>query len=57
MFDCSMVYVRQKEDPWNSILAGAATGGFLQMRQGARAAARSEKFHLFVFCFYFFLFT
>lgn len=32
-FDCTMVYVRQKEDPWNSIFAGAATGGFLQMRQ------------------------
>ncbi|MBA0784008.1 hypothetical protein Gotri_001634 [Gossypium trilobum] len=33
-FDCTMVYVRQKEDPWNSIIAGAATGGFLSMRQG-----------------------
>lgn len=40
-FDCSMVYVRQKEDPWNSIVAGAATGGFLQMRQGPRASAKS----------------
>ncbi|CAL9063797.1 unnamed protein product [Musa banksii] len=44
VFDCSMVYVRQKEDPWNSIFAGAATGGFLQMRQGARPAARSALF-------------
>jgi len=43
-FDCSMVYVRQKEDPWNSIIAGAATGGFLQMRQGPRAATRSAIF-------------
>ncbi|WOL00795.1 mitochondrial import inner membrane translocase subunit TIM17-2-like [Canna indica] len=43
-FDCSMVYLRQKEDPWNSILAGAATGGFLQMRQGAGPAARSALF-------------
>ncbi|GMH18047.1 hypothetical protein Nepgr_019888 [Nepenthes gracilis] len=43
-FDCSMVYVRQKEDPWNSIIAGAATGGFLQMRQGFRAASRSAAF-------------
>ncbi|CAK9172722.1 unnamed protein product [Ilex paraguariensis] len=40
-FDCTMVYVRQKEDPWNSIIAGAATGGFLQMRQGLGAASRS----------------
>ncbi|CAL5071867.1 unnamed protein product [Urochloa decumbens] len=40
-FDCAMVYARQKEDPWNSIVAGAATGGFLSMRQGAGAAGRS----------------
>ncbi|XP_068637198.1 mitochondrial import inner membrane translocase subunit TIM17-2-like [Aristolochia californica] len=44
VFDCSMVYVRQKEDPWNSIIAGAATGGFLQMRQGVGPAARSAAF-------------
>ncbi|KAF8370082.1 hypothetical protein HHK36_031882 [Tetracentron sinense] len=43
-FDCTMVYVRQKEDPWNSIMAGAATGGFLQMRQGLGAASRSAMF-------------
>ncbi|XP_047068351.1 mitochondrial import inner membrane translocase subunit TIM17-2-like [Lolium rigidum] len=40
-FDCTMVFARQKEDPWNSIIAGAATGGFLSMRQGAAAAGRS----------------
>ncbi|KAL8522129.1 hypothetical protein ACS0TY_012322 [Phlomoides rotata] len=43
-FDCTMVYVRQKEDPWNSIIAGAATGGFLQMRQGLGASSRSALF-------------
>ncbi|XP_021741407.1 mitochondrial import inner membrane translocase subunit TIM17-2-like [Chenopodium quinoa] len=43
-FDCGMVYIRQKEDPWNSIFAGAATGGFLQMRQGLRSSARSAAF-------------
>ena len=43
-FDCTMVYLRQKEDPWNSIIAGAATGGFLSMRQGAGAASRSAIF-------------
>lgn len=43
-FDCSMVYLRQKEDPWNSIFAGAATGGFLSMRQGLAASARSAAF-------------
>jgi mitochondrial import inner membrane translocase subunit TIM17 len=36
--------MRQKEDPWNSIIAGAATGGFLQMRQGPGPAARSAMF-------------
>lgn len=43
-FDCSAVYLRQKEDPWNSIFAGAATGGFLQLRHGTRAATRSAIF-------------
>ncbi|XWS72507.1 hypothetical protein CRYUN_Cryun02cG0045800 [Craigia yunnanensis] len=33
-----------KEDPWNSIIAGAATGGFLSMRQGLGAASRSALF-------------
>ncbi|XP_010498468.1 PREDICTED: mitochondrial import inner membrane translocase subunit TIM17-1-like [Camelina sativa] len=40
-FDCAMVYARQKEDPWNSIISGAVTGGFLSLRQGLRASARS----------------
>lgn len=44
VFDCTMVYARQKEDPWNSIFAGAATGGLLQMRQGLRASARSAAY-------------
>ncbi|KAL2321335.1 hypothetical protein Fmac_030304 [Flemingia macrophylla] len=43
-FDCTMVYARQKEDPWNSIVAGAATGGLLSMRQGFAASARSAAF-------------
>ncbi|KAG9449082.1 hypothetical protein H6P81_009047 [Aristolochia fimbriata] len=44
VFDCSMVYIRQKEDPWNSIIAGAATGGFLRMRQGLGPATRYAAF-------------
>ncbi|XP_058112293.1 mitochondrial import inner membrane translocase subunit TIM17-2-like [Magnolia sinica] len=43
-FDCSIVFIRQKEDPWNSIIAAAATGGLLQMGQGLRPAARSAIF-------------
>jgi len=40
--DCTLVYVRQKEDPWNSILSGAATGGILSLRQGFRSVIRSS---------------
>lgn len=32
--DCSLVYARGKEDPWNSIISGAATGGVLAARGG-----------------------
>lgn len=38
-FDCTFEAIRRKEDPWNSILAGAATGGALAIRAGPRAAA------------------
>ena len=40
-FDCTLVAIRQKEDPWNSIISGAATGGVLAARGGWRAASRS----------------
>ena len=30
--DCSLVYVRKKEDPWNSITSGALTGAILSVR-------------------------
>ncbi|KAL8037686.1 hypothetical protein ABFX02_11G053900 [Erythranthe guttata] len=43
-FECSIVYLRQKEDPLNFIAAGAATGGLLRMRQGIVPAARSALF-------------
>lgn len=43
-FDCTLVAVRHKEDPWNSIAAGALTGGFLSLRTGARSAAKSAAF-------------
>lgn len=43
-FDCTLVYLRQKEDPWNSIAAGALTGGFLSARMGPNAALRSAVF-------------
>jgi len=39
-FDCTLVAIRKKEDPWNSIASGALTGGFLQIRHGPASAAR-----------------
>lgn len=33
LVDCSLVYLRQKEDPWNSITSGFITGGLLQVRR------------------------
>jgi import inner membrane translocase subunit TIM17 len=40
-FNCTAVYLRQKEDPWNSIIAGASAGGLLSLRRGLRAVVRS----------------
>ena len=40
-FDCSLVAIRKKEDPWNSIISGYLTGGVLAARGGWRAAGRS----------------
>lgn len=37
--DCSLTAIRQKEDPWNSIISGGATGGLLAARAGPRAMA------------------
>jgi mitochondrial import inner membrane translocase subunit TIM17 len=37
--DCSLTAFRQKEDPWNSIMSGAATGGILAARAGPKAVA------------------
>nr|CAH0101647.1 unnamed protein product [Daphnia galeata] len=39
--DCTLVYFRQKEDPWNSIISGFATGGILAARNGAGAMVGS----------------
>lgn len=40
MIDCSMVRMRGKEDPWNSITSGALTGAIL--------AARSKELRLWI---------
>nr|GEX16989.1 hypothetical protein [Tanacetum cinerariifolium] len=40
----SSVIGLSKEDPWNSIIAGAGAGGFLSMRQGLGPSSRSAMF-------------
>jgi len=35
--DCSLVHLRKKEDPWNSIISGAVAGGILSSRNGVAA--------------------
>jgi len=37
-FDCAVKGVRQKEDPYNAIIAGFFTGGSLAIRGGYKAA-------------------
>lgn len=39
--DCTLVHIRKKEDPWNSIISGAATGGILAARNGPGMMAGS----------------
>lgn len=39
--DCSLTALRQKEDPWNSIISGAATGGILAARAGPKVMGQS----------------
>lgn len=39
--DCTLVHFRKKEDPWNSIISGAATGGILAARNGVASMAGS----------------
>jgi import inner membrane translocase subunit TIM17 len=41
VFDCSLMYVRKKEDPWNAILSGGLTGGILAARAGYKAAGKN----------------
>lgn len=42
--DCSLVAIRKKEDPWNSIASGALTGGILAARNGIPAMTASAVF-------------
>lgn len=39
--DCTLIHIRKKEDPWNSIISGATTGGILAARNGVPAMVGS----------------
>jgi len=41
MCDCTLIAIRKKEDIYNSVIAGAATGGILAARQGFAVASVS----------------
>ena len=40
-FDCLLAKIRGKEDHWNAIISGAATGGVLSIRSGFKASLKS----------------
>uniref|UniRef100_A0A914H2M2 Uncharacterized protein n=1 Tax=Globodera rostochiensis TaxID=31243 RepID=A0A914H2M2_GLORO len=44
VIDCGLVYMRRKEDPFNSIAAGGLTGGLLCARMGWKTALVSAGF-------------
>ena len=37
-FDCALIAIRNKEDPWNAIGSAAITGAVLAARRGPRAS-------------------
>jgi len=40
-YDCAFAGLRKREDPWNAIAAGAATGGTLAARAGLKAMGKN----------------
>jgi import inner membrane translocase subunit TIM17 len=40
-FDCSLQYIRRRDDHWNAIASGFITGGVLAARGGWKAASRN----------------
>ena len=38
--DCLLIHYRQRDDPWNAVMAGFITGGILSIRGGASVAFR-----------------
>lgn len=40
-FDCLMIWLRQKDDPFNAVISGFVTGGVLAIRGGANLAFKN----------------
>merc|ERR1719420_432237 len=40
-FDCSLQFIRQRDDHWNAIASGFLTGGVLAARGGWKAASKN----------------
>lgn len=45
LIDCTLIQIRKKEDPWNSIISGAATGGILAVRSKHFTLSEGIRFH------------
>lgn len=50
--DCCLVYMRKKEDPWNSITSGALTGAILSARSELYFVYTTKLFHTISFVFH-----
>ncbi|CAD5119417.1 DgyrCDS8030 [Dimorphilus gyrociliatus] len=48
-FDCSLAFIRKKEDPWNSIMSGALTGSTLAVRSSLALDISFLLFDIFLF--------
>jgi len=49
-FDCSLQYIRRRDDHWNAIASGFLTGGLLAARGGWKAASRNAVFGGVLLC-------
>ena len=39
--DCTLLWYRQQDDPWNAVMSGFLTGGILAIRSGPQAAFKN----------------
>lgn len=48
--DCLLIYYRQKDDPWNAVVAGFITGGVLAIRGGLNVAFKNAMMGGVILC-------